>query len=133
MQLQAASIRPAVPVMSLDVDTRAEFIVKTYLHLFCAIVLFTGIELIIFKAGWAEPLVQALGGPSRQMGILLATGLLIVNPVAGWTAVAALLIRAALTRRFGRAAEAPMYVAAGGFIAGSAVVGFGTGAWRARG
>ncbi len=83
---------------------------------------------------WAVPgaLIQALGGPSRQMGILLATGLLIVNPVAGWTAAAALLVRAVLTRRFGRRAEAPMYVAAGGFIAGSAVVGFGAGAWRAR-
>ena len=34
---------------------------------------------------WAIPgaLVQALGGPDRQMGILLATGLLIPNPLAG--------------------------------------------------
>jgi uncharacterized oligopeptide transporter (OPT) family protein len=83
---------------------------------------------------WAVPgaLIQALGGPSRQMGILLATGLLIVNPAAGWTAAAALVVRAALTRRFGKDAEAPMYVAAGGFIAGSALVGFGVGVWKAR-
>lgn len=83
---------------------------------------------------WAIPgaLVQALGGSSRQMGILLATGLLIVNPVAGWTAVAALAVRAALTRRYGKEADAPMYVAAGGFIAGSALMGFGVGAWKAR-
>lgn len=83
---------------------------------------------------WAIPgaLVQLVGGPSRQMGVLLATGLLILNPAAGWTAAVALLVRAALRRRFGREAEAPMYVAAGGFIAGSAVVGFGTGVWRAR-
>lgn len=83
---------------------------------------------------WAVPgaLVQALGGPSRQMGILLATGLLIVNPAAGWTAAAALIVRGVLTRRFGKDAEAPMYVAAGGFIAGSALVGFGVGVWRAR-
>lgn len=83
---------------------------------------------------WAVPgaLIQALGGPSRQMGILLATGLLIVSPAAGWAAAAALVVRGLLTRRFGRAAEAPMYVAAGGFIAGSALVGFGVGAWRAR-
>jgi len=41
-------------------------------------------------------------------------------------------VRAALTRLHGEAAEAPMYFAAGGFIAGSAVVGFGTGVWKAR-
>jgi len=83
---------------------------------------------------WAIPgaIIQALGGPSRQMGILLATGLLIVSPAAGWTAAAALVVRGFLTRSYGQKAEAPMYVAAGGFIAGSALVGFGVGAWRAR-
>jgi len=83
---------------------------------------------------WAVPgaLIQWIGGPSRQLGVLLATGLLIVNPAAGWTAAAALLVRAVLVRRFGKEAEAPMYVAAGGFIAGSALVGFGVGAWKAR-
>ena len=77
---------------------------------------------------WAVPgaLVQLLGGPSRQMGIL------ILNPAAGWTATVALLARAALHHRYGKEGEAPMYVAAGGLIAGSAVVGFGTGVWRAR-
>lgn len=83
---------------------------------------------------WALPgaLIQAVGGPSRQMGVLLATGLLIVNPAAGWTAAAALAVRGVLTRRYGKKAEAPMYIAAGGFIAGSALVGFGVGAWKAR-
>lgn len=83
---------------------------------------------------WAVPgaLVQLAGGPARQMGVLLATGLLIVNPAAGWTAAVALLIRVGLNRRYGKALEAPMYVVAGGFIAGSAVVGFGSGVWRAR-
>lgn len=83
---------------------------------------------------WALPgaLVQLAGGPSRQMGILLATGLLILNPAAGWTAVAALLARAAIERRYRERSQGPMYVAAGGFIAGSAVVGFGAGMWRAR-
>jgi uncharacterized oligopeptide transporter (OPT) family protein len=83
---------------------------------------------------WAVPgaVVQLLGGSSRQMGVLLATGLLILNPAAGWTAAAALVVRAVIRRRWGEAAEGPMYVTAGGFIAGSAVVGFGTGVWRAR-
>lgn len=77
---------------------------------------------------WAIPgaLIQWLGGPSRQLGVLFATGLLILNPVAGWTAMAALAVRATLTRRFGEAAETPMYILAGGFIAGSALTSFGS-------
>ncbi len=66
------------------------------------------------------------------MGILLATGLLILNPAAGWTAAVALALRVWIRRRYGAGVEGPMYVAAGGFIAGSAIVGFGTGVWRAR-
>lgn len=83
---------------------------------------------------WAVPgaLIQAVGGSSRQMGILLATGLLIVNPVAGWTAAASLVVRGILVWRWRERAESPMYVAAGGFIAGSALVGFGVGALKAR-
>ena len=83
---------------------------------------------------WAIPgaLIQWAGGPSRQLGVLLATGLLILNPIAGWTAVVALIIRSQLTRRFGKDAESPMYIAAGGFIAGSALTGFASGAWQAR-
>jgi len=83
---------------------------------------------------WAVPgaVVQLAGGPSRQMGVLLATGLLILNPAAGWTAAVALVVRALILRRYGKEAEGAMYVAAGGFIAGSAVVGFGSGVWRAR-
>jgi hypothetical protein len=35
---------------------------------------------------WAVPaaIIQWLGGPARQLGILLATGLLIPNPMVGW-------------------------------------------------
>jgi uncharacterized oligopeptide transporter (OPT) family protein len=94
----------------------------------------TSPELARALALWAVPgaLIQAVGGSSRQMGILLATGLLILNPVAGWTAAASLVVRGLLVRRWRERAESPMYVAAGGFIAGSALVGFGVGAWRAR-
>ncbi|MFH1573638.1 MAG: OPT/YSL family transporter [Acidobacteriota bacterium] len=83
---------------------------------------------------WAVPgaMIQWLGGPSRQLGILLATGLLIDNPVAGWTALLALAIRVALLRRYGKAAESPMYVLAGGLIAGSAVTSFGAATLQLR-
>jgi uncharacterized oligopeptide transporter (OPT) family protein len=76
---------------------------------------------------WAIPgaLLQAFGGPARQLGVLFATGLLIHYPAAGWTAMASLAIRFLLTRRYGASAEGPMYILAGGFIAGSALTSFG--------
>ncbi|MFJ9032205.1 OPT family oligopeptide transporter [Streptomyces sp. NPDC102274] len=48
---------------------------------------------------WAIPgaLVQFLGGPSRQMGVLLATGLLVATPNAGWMVLGALVIRQGYT------------------------------------
>ncbi|MFQ6046874.1 MAG: OPT/YSL family transporter [Gemmatimonadales bacterium] len=83
---------------------------------------------------WVLPgaVVQLLGGPARQLGILFATGLLIYNPVAGWTALVSLAIRVVLIRKFGGAVQSPMYVLAGGFIAGSALTSFGTATVRAR-
>ena len=83
---------------------------------------------------WALPgaLVQWIGGSSRQIGILFATGLLILNAAAGWTVLVALAARLALRHRFGEASEGPMYVLAGGFIAGSAVTSFGRGVAGAR-
>ncbi|GHJ31523.1 MULTISPECIES: hypothetical protein [Streptomyces] len=49
---------------------------------------------------WAIPgaLVQLLGGPSRQMGVLLATGLLVATPQAGWMVLGALVVRQLYTR-----------------------------------
>jgi uncharacterized oligopeptide transporter (OPT) family protein len=83
---------------------------------------------------WAVPgaLLQAVGGRSRQIGILFATGLLIYNPAAGWTALSALVIRKVLERRFAQRAQGSMYVLAGGFLAGSAIVSFGTATLKSR-
>jgi uncharacterized oligopeptide transporter (OPT) family protein len=77
---------------------------------------------------WAVPgaFLQWIGGSARQLGILFATGLLIYHPVAGWTALVSLTIRALLIKKYGSPAEGPMYVLAGGFIAGSALTSFGT-------
>lgn len=77
---------------------------------------------------WAIPgiIIQAIGGPARQIGILFATGLLINYPIAGWTALVAIAIRVILLKVYGKTIESPMYVAAGGFIAGSALTSFGT-------
>lgn len=75
---------------------------------------------------WAVPgaLLQWLGGPSRQMGILFATGLLITFPAAGWAVLAGILIRLVIQRSFGESAETPMTIAAAGIIAGDALYGF---------
>ncbi len=75
---------------------------------------------------WAIPgaLLQFFGGSNRQMGILFATGLLLVNPKAGWAVIAGILIRAIVLKVKGKGAEAPMSILAAGFIAGDALYSF---------
>jgi uncharacterized oligopeptide transporter (OPT) family protein len=75
---------------------------------------------------WAVPgaALQLLGGPQRQMGVLFATGLLLVSPIAGWAVLAGILLRILWTQ-FGPAAlRADMEVFAGGVIAGDALYSF---------
>jgi uncharacterized oligopeptide transporter (OPT) family protein len=89
---------------------------------------------LVRLALWAMPgaLLQAAGGHARQIGVLFATGLLIYNPVAGWTCLAALLVRTFAERSLGERAQGPMYVLAGGFLAGSAIVSFGAATLKSR-
>lgn len=58
------TMQGALPVSVLDVNTRAEFIVRTYQHLFAAIAGFTGVEILLFWSGLAAPLAQAMLGVS---------------------------------------------------------------------
>ena len=85
-----------------------------------------GWEVIGLLFLWAVPgaLIQWLGGPSRQMGVLFATGLLITLPIAGWAVLAGILIRLIVQRTYGQRAETPMTIAAAGIIAGDAIFGF---------
>ena len=75
---------------------------------------------------WAIPgaLLQLLGGPKRQMGVLFATGTLIVFPMAGWAVLVGVVARLAYGRLRGAAAQREMEVFAGGVIAGDALTGF---------
>jgi uncharacterized oligopeptide transporter (OPT) family protein len=75
---------------------------------------------------WAIPgaVLQVLGGPSRQLGILFATGLLIPNPLAGWAVLVGIAIRIVVLRWKGPQASGPMEVLAAGFIGGDALYGF---------
>ena len=50
------------PVIELDVGARAEFITKTYLHVFAAMVAFVLFEVVFFAAGIAESLAKLVSG-----------------------------------------------------------------------
>jgi len=86
---------------------------------------------------WAVPgaVLQLLGGPRRQMGVLFATGMLIVFPAAGWAVLAGVALRLLYARLRGAPAQtgpdaerqSGMEVFAGGVIAGDALTGFATG------
>jgi uncharacterized oligopeptide transporter (OPT) family protein len=78
---------------------------------------------------WAVPgaLLQLIGGQKRQMGVLFATGLLIVFPAAGWAVLVGVAARLIYGRLRGTPAKTEMEVFAGGVIAGDALTGFYTG------
>lgn len=78
--------------------------------------------------GWAVPgaLLQLMGGPRRQLGILFATGLLITNPLAGWAVLLGLGVRHVWSGAGGGVEDEPATVFAGGLIAGEALWGFGS-------
>ncbi|MFK0169652.1 OPT/YSL family transporter [Streptomyces sp. NPDC090306] len=82
---------------------------------------------------WAIPgaLVQIAGGSRRQLGILLATGLLITTPMAGWMVAAGIAVRVVAPRLLGPKAKADLEVFAGGAIAGDALYSFGNGVFKA--
>ena len=77
-------------------------------------------------AVWAVPgaVLQWLGGPQRQLGVLLATGLLVANAASGWGVMAGLVARWLWTRRVGRP-KRDLDAVAGGLIAGDALFSFG--------
>ncbi|TXS44670.1 OPT/YSL family transporter [Streptomyces sp. OR43] len=82
---------------------------------------------------WAIPgaLVQLIGGSKRQLGILLATGLLITTPMAGWMVAAGIAVRVLAPRVLGPKAKDDLEVFAGGAIAGDALYSFGNGVFKA--
>jgi len=81
-------------------------------------------------AMWAIPgaIVQFVGGPRRQLGVLLATGLLIPFPLAGWAVLVGIVCRV-LWQRFAQAEG--MEVFGAGVIAGDALFAFFTSTWKA--
>ena len=79
---------------------------------------------------WAIPgaIIQFLGGPQRQLGVLLATGLLIAFPIAGWAVLAGIVCRV-VWERFAKSEG--MEVFGAGVIAGDSLFAFFTSTWKA--
>jgi uncharacterized oligopeptide transporter (OPT) family protein len=75
---------------------------------------------------WAIPgaILQLIGGPSRQLGVMFATGLLILTPNACWAVLSGILIRLIVLKIWKKEAETPMSIMAAGFIAGDALYSF---------
>jgi uncharacterized oligopeptide transporter (OPT) family protein len=75
---------------------------------------------------WAIPgaIIQALGGPKRQLGVLLSTGLLIAFPIAGWAVLAGVVCRAVWERLVKGGGAETMQIFGAGVIAGDALYAF---------
>lgn len=75
---------------------------------------------------WAIPgaIVQFLGGPRRQLGVLFATGLLIFNINAGWAVLVGVALRWLWTQWTKGERRSEMEVFAAGVIAGDALYSF---------
>lgn len=89
----------------------------------------TAMKLLI----WAVPgaLLQLLGGARRQLGILLATGLLLASPWLGWMVLAGIVVRLIVSRVLGaKKAKENLEVFGGGVIAGDAIYSFVNGLFR---
>lgn len=89
----------------------------------------TALQLLL----WAIPgaILQIIGGPKRQLGIMLATGLLISTPWAGWLVAVGVIVRVIIKRIYGDKAKQNLDVFAGGVIAGDALYSFGKGIVKA--
>ncbi|MGW1229746.1 OPT/YSL family transporter [Streptomyces sp. NPDC002530] len=72
---------------------------------------------------WALPgaAVQLIGGTRRQMGVMLATGLLILTPQACWLVLGALVVRVVYRRLRGSSADEELNLVGAGLIAGSSL------------
>lgn len=106
MDQQYAISQQYVPVAAADTQTRADFILKTYLHLFGAILLFTGIEVFLFRTGLAYKIAESLLGVSWLM---VLGGFVLVSWMASRVAHRA-------------QSQAAQYLALVGFVAAEAII-----------
>ena len=100
------NLRGARPVAAQDVDVRANFVTRTYMHLLGAILGFTALEYFLFATGAAEPIARAMLSVSW---LFVLGGFIIV----GWFA-----------SRAAHRAESPLmqYAALAAFVAAEAII-----------
>ncbi len=94
------------PVSMLQTDARSQFIMRTYTHLFGAMIAFTLIEVWLFSTGLAETIARAILGTSW----LLAMGAFMV---VGWLAS---------RTAHNATSTGAQYAALGGFVVAEAVI-----------
>jgi FtsH-binding integral membrane protein len=94
------------PVEALGVDSRAQFILRTYNHLFGAIVAFVLVEVFFFKSGLAE----------KMAGAMLSTNWLLI--LGGFILVSWLATHAAHSAT----SKGVQYAALGGFVLAEAII-----------
>lgn len=80
---QAEAVTLAMPVARLGAEARSGFLVRTYLHLYGAIVAFTLLEALLFVSGLARPIALAMFGTSW---LLVLGGFVIVSWIASHVA-----------------------------------------------
>ena len=94
------------PRAGAGVDTRDRFLVRTYNHLFGAILLFAGIEVALFLTGAAQVIAQAMLGTSW---LLVLGGFVLVSWLASHAAHRSL-------------SKATQYLALAGFVVAEAII-----------
>ncbi|MEO1629733.1 MAG: Bax inhibitor-1 family protein, partial [Bacteroidota bacterium] len=97
-----------LPVSAIDADARASFVLRTYIHLFGAILLFVAIEAYIFTSGLAEPIATTL--------LNMPGGWLVV--LGGFVVVSWIASRVAATA----SSSFAQYAALGGFVLAEAII-----------
>jgi FtsH-binding integral membrane protein len=97
------------PVVELGVDARAQFITRTYTHLFGAIAAFTLLEIGLFESGAADNVAGIMMGSGRG-GWLLILGAFVV---VGW------LARSAANRADSKHIQ---YAALGAYVVAEALI-----------
>lgn len=75
------------PAASASVEARAGFIVRTYLHLFGAIVLFTAIEIALFSTGLAMSIIRPIAAAGSFGWLMVMGGFVVVSWIASHVAM----------------------------------------------
>jgi len=75
-----------IPVSEMDIDTRGEFITRTYTHLFGAIVLFAMLEAAYFMSGFADTAADFIFGFGSLAWLVFLGAFVLVGSMASSTA-----------------------------------------------